>query len=80
MSNILANTDWMVPGALAEYSPFQPGGPWFPCVIASERWMLGEHTEVVRVEGLPDAYCEHTQLTRHSVPCAATTHVKRRCT
>lgn len=37
------DTGWIVPGALAEYAPVLGGGDdqWFPCVIRSEPWVLG---------------------------------------
>jgi hypothetical protein len=73
----MSKTDtWMVHGALAEYAPTL-NGPWFPCVIDSEPWMLGGHTEVVRLRDLPQAYVEYTSRDRRTVPCAATSHVRK---
>jgi hypothetical protein len=53
------DTGWIVPGALAEYAPVL-GGPddqWYPCVIRSEPWALGDGALVATIGSFtPDAY------------------------
>lgn len=65
---------WRV-GDAVWYLPVS-GGPLFRARVASEPWLLGDHTWVVNLEGLPDAYVRYTSRDRRSVPCAeATRHV-----
>jgi len=68
---------WMVPGALAQYTPAQRG-PWFDCVIDSAPWMLSGHTEVVRLRDVEPGYMEYTRRERLTIPCAATWAVRPR--
>lgn len=66
------------PGDLVEYAPSYDG-PWFPCVIDSEPWMLSGHTEVVRLRELSPGYAAYTKRNRTTVSCAeAIHHVRRR--
>lgn len=62
-------------GARVLYSP-SLGGPKFAAVVASEPWLLGGHTWVVRLEQLGDDYCKYTSRERKSVPSAALSNLE----
>lgn len=74
----MSSSEKLLPGDLVEYAPSM-GGPYFPAVVDSEPWMLGEHTEVVRLRDLSDQYRVYVGLpNKRTVAAAATSHVRRR--
>jgi hypothetical protein len=68
----------MKPGTLAEYSPVLGGDRWFTCVIASEPWLLGGHTQVVQLDLLSDEYVKETGRTTNRLAAVNVACVRQR--